>query len=82
MGGARERVPTGYGVETYDISNYLGRSSGKFPGATEHLKSFSCFSGRKVLNGSSCCVSLKPFLILVSGFRSHYFVNESNLYKW
>ena len=27
---------------------------GKFPGATEHLKKWSCFSGRNVPNGDSC----------------------------
>ena len=29
------------------------RSSGKFPGATEHLKRKSCISGRNVSNGDS-----------------------------
>ena len=81
-GGVGERDPTGYGVKMCDISNYVGLSPGKFPGAMEHLKSFSCFSGRKVLNGSSCCISSEPSVVPVSGFRSHFLVNGTDLYKW
>ena len=77
-----ERVLTGYGVETCDISNNVGRFGRNFPGAMEHLKSFSCFSLRKVLNGSSYRISSKPSLIPVSGFRSHFFVSGSDLCKW
>ena len=34
------------------VPDFLGRSSEKFPGATEHLKSLSCFSGWNVPNGN------------------------------
>ena len=32
--------------------DFSGRSSEKFPGATEHLKRESCFSGRNISNGN------------------------------
>ena len=37
---ARERLPRSL--------DFLDRSITKFPGATEHLKRFSCFSGRNI----------------------------------
>ena len=50
---------------------FSSRSIGKFPGATEHLKRWSCqFSGRNIPNGNSCSISPKPSLIPVSGVRS------------
>ena len=32
--------------------------------------------GKFLLNGSSCCISSKPSVVPVSGFRSHFLVNE------
>ena len=40
--------------------DYLVHSSGKLPGATEHLKRWSCFSERNVLIRNSCSISLIP----------------------
>ena len=61
---------------------FLGLPNGKFPGATEHLKSLSCFSGWNIPNGNSCFISPKPSLIPVSRLRGRFPVNGSELYKW
>ena len=45
--------------------DFLGRFSGKFPGARERLKRQSCFSWRNVPNEDSCSTSSKPSLIPV-----------------
>ena len=65
-----------------DGTRLFGRSSGKFPGATERLKRLSCFSGRSIPNGNLCSISSKQSLTLVSGLRGHFSVNGTDLYKW
>ena len=62
--------------------DFFGRSRGKFPGATEHLKRLSCFSGRNIPNRNSSPISSKPSLTPVSGLRGHFPVNGTNSYKW
>ena len=57
--------------------DYLGRSTGKFPGATEKV---ILFSGRNVPNGNSCSISLKPSLIPVLGLRGRFLVNRTDIY--
>ena len=47
--------------------DFSGRSSGKFPGTTERLKRWSCFSGRNVPNGNSCTICAN--LIFDTSFR-------------
>ena len=60
--------------------DFLGRFSGKFLGATEHLESYSCFSGRNVPNGNLCSISSKPSSIPVLGLRGRFSVNGTDLY--
>ena len=61
--------------------DFVGLPNGKFPGATEHLKRESCFSGWNVPNRNSCSISSKPSLIPVSGLRGRFPVNVTDLYK-
>ena len=61
---------------------FLGRSSGKVPGATEHLKRKSCFSERNIPNGNSCYIFSKLSLLPVSSLRDRFSVNGTDLYKW
>ena len=61
----------------------------KFSGATEHLKRYSCTSGRNVSNeirllfDETSNISLRLKLVIrVSDFRSHFFVKGTDLCKW
>ena len=61
--------------------DFLGLSSGKFPGATEHLNRFSLYAKQNIPKQNLCLISSKPTLIPVSGLRCHFLVNGSDLYK-
>ena len=54
----------------------LGRSSRNFPGATEHLKRQSCFSGQNVPNGNSCSIYFKAI------FDTSFTPSQSFFGKW
>ena len=66
-------------VGKYMEHDLLGRSIGNFPGATEHLKRQSCFSGRNVPSGNLCSIFSKSFLIPGSGLRGRFLVNGTDL---
>ena len=62
--------------------DYLGRSTGKLPGATEKIgKGNPVFSGRNVPNENSCSISLKLSLIPILDLRGRFLVNGTDLYK-
>ena len=60
--------------------DFLGRFSGTFLGATEHLERNSCFSERNVPNGNLCSISSKPSSIPVLGLRGRFSVNGTDLH--
>ena len=62
--------------------DFLSRSSGKFPGATEHLKRYSCFSGRIIPNGNSCSASSKTSLAPAPALRGRLSVHATDWWKY
>ena len=60
-------------------NDFLARSYGEFPGATEHLKRLSCLF---VFFFSDEIFQTKPSLTPVPRLRGRFSVNETDLYKW
>ena len=54
----------------------LGRSIRKFPGATKHLKRWSCFFRTEYSKLNSCSISSKPSLKPGSGLRGRFWKME------
>ena len=64
-------------------TNFLVVRAKNFREPRNNWKGSDCFSGRNVSNRNSCSISsIKPSLILVSGFRGRFSVNGTGLYKW
>ena len=66
-------------VGKYMEHDLLGLPNGKYPGATEHLKRYSCLSRWNTPNRSSCSISSKPSLVSVSRLCGRFPVKGTDL---
>ena len=72
------------------VSEFLETFPGNFCTTCHCFQVFESFDrvesiqapSRNVPNGNSCSIFSKAFLIQLSGFRSHFSVNETDLRKW